>query len=259
MKLFMIKNNHYGGNMKRKFTLIELLVTIAIIAILASILLPALGKVRAKAKASICANNMKQVSLGFQFYQNDWNGYFPRYRRSGNASYSWMQTLSTELAYLPNFKDSNGPLWNSIWFCPESVKGSEHYRSLTTNNNLYNYYMSYAYPYSATSSQLLRGLGGKDDLAPAKITQIRSPSCTMSLIEVLAEKTVDTDTFYIPSTIIDVNANPVFGWHGGYAKGTNLLSVDGHTEYFSNGYLLGNKFSDRGYWQREKPFNTDWN
>jgi prepilin-type N-terminal cleavage/methylation domain-containing protein len=240
------------------FTLIELLVVVSIIAILAAMLLPALNQAKTKAKGTVCLGQLKQISLGFQLYQADADGYFPRYRRSDNANYTWMHTMSEYLGYLPYYRNTAGdPIWDSIWFCPESVLGSSHYRSLTTNSNLFKYHLSYAYPCYVSGAR--RGLGGDDDLSPAKITQIRSPSITMALTEVVSTKTVDTDTFYIPYSYIDIRSGThVLGWHGGTGRGTNLLSVDGHVELYSNGIQLGVKFGDTAYGQMQAPFNTDW-
>ena len=81
---------------RSRFTLIELLVVIAIIAILASMLLPALNKVRATSRRIACVNQIKNLGLSVQHYINDGGGYLPSV---SNTTYKYFWTYKV-LGYL---------------------------------------------------------------------------------------------------------------------------------------------------------------
>jgi len=90
------------------FTLIELLVVIAIIALLMSILMPALARVRKQAKAVACQSNLKQWGIVFAMYTDDNDGHFPR-RESDSGR--WMDSVRGYYSSEPKFR-----------LCPMAVK-----------------------------------------------------------------------------------------------------------------------------------------
>ena len=107
---YFIFHISYLKRKPQRFTLIELLIVIAIIAILAGMLLPALNKAKKSAMNSSCMSNMRQQGLAMNLYINDFNEYYTPYTDRIFDSQitiekdSWVFKLVSKLKYAPNVK-----------------------------------------------------------------------------------------------------------------------------------------------------------
>lgn len=99
------------------FTLIELLITIAIIAILAGMLLPALNAAREKAGALSCLSTLSNFGKMSMLYQNDFDGWCPAINSQGDVKEVRWQRQLRSYANLPG----NSDYWPKPYICPNAT------------------------------------------------------------------------------------------------------------------------------------------
>ncbi len=201
----------------KMFTLIELLIVVAIIAILAGMLLPALNKARSKGQAIACVNNLKTAGQCARFYVDGNNEWWP-HRAPDNKVWDIGTPISTVMPEKDvgfGVKDSSGS--SSRFVCPTAPPAD------TSGSGYFTYIVN-------------------DIMVPqmyslcVKDSKIYRPSRT-SLV-------MDRSKDYGDAYLIRWHLSNPFDYRH---SGNNVCFVDGHVQFFAGYTIPHNVSTDPGY------------
>ncbi|GEM_PF-574246 len=152
-----VATSHSAGRrqVRKVFTLIELLVVIAIIAILASLLLPALKKAKETAKGIACVGNYKQIGLFMHSFASDFNGRLPGCGQKicdTNGSVAWYSVLNHTMLEGQSVQINKGRSTGFDIECTDVVEFITSGRSMAMNSDLNGGYKNWL-AFSATNPE----------------------------------------------------------------------------------------------------------
>ncbi|HEY3332214.1 MAG TPA: DUF1559 domain-containing protein [Capsulimonadaceae bacterium] len=204
---------------KSGFTLIELLVVIAIIAILAAILFPVFAKAREKARGTACTSNLKQISLAFAQYTQDYDELFPcgKYQAAGagaNGGQGWAGQI------FPYLKAQ------AIFVCPSDPTPP------VTNYSV----MSYEY------NQLLDSKYGNNP-GTTSLSKLTAPANIVCLYEVQGAQIA----WFQAAPTSDASSPAQIGYPGYYAGSSSIKYATGN---------MGSPFTSTNYYTAT-PVHTE--
>jgi prepilin-type N-terminal cleavage/methylation domain-containing protein/prepilin-type processing-associated H-X9-DG protein len=199
----------------RGFTLVELLVVVAVVAVLAALLLPAVAKAKAGAQSSVCKSQLRQWGLAMQLYAVDQNDSLPPEGAPNGLSTSqaWYVNLPAEMGLAPYGAHAwrTNPLARlerSVWICPANTNRSN-------GHNLFHYCVN----------DHLDGTGESD--RPARHSEFSAPSRLVWMFDNGRRAAVAQQN--------NVHTNA-------HSRGAHFTFLDGHVA----------RFRSMDYWDFEK-------
>ena len=227
-------NGSQGGPGRRGFTMVELLVVIGIIVVLIAMLMPALGKARQAAQATMCTSGVRQIALGWVYYASENRGFLPA-SWDGPSNTSWADRMDPYISKISA---------KSIYVCPSAVPPEDisHQFPLTYGMNCS------VFVYRSSTAQSL-----------VKITSVTRPSEILGVADCAQSSGVFTcggwisgsDIWYnAPSqanNYIAINNTDTGDYHVRFRHNAQLYAgaafLDGHAEQVRIGTLQYKNFS----------------
>ncbi|MBO4492611.1 MAG: type II secretion system protein [Lentisphaeria bacterium] len=229
---------------KHRFTLIELLVVIAIIAVLAGMLLPALGKAKDRGVAISCLNNLRQLGAVSDMYSNDYGMYVPLRGDFGFSSAGANMIYSPIYIYLKNKYLTAGAVT-----CDAAANVTNRLtipETIPDTTNAYWWYPDYGYNVAGVGHDWCAQFGTSNtSTIPLRSGQAATPSHLILFAD--AARTTGTLPLANPNYgtmfAVDINiGSSLIPPHGfirdRHSKAGNIVFLDGHAESMKNPLTL---------------------